>query len=177
MNFQHLTSSLAIHLIQIVAFDMEVCCPLVRDTANIANLWENQLNLHDRSTWIAWGNQNFARLPKAISTPSGIHHHLMEHAVCVCSSNPHLQQPTLPQQEFPEDQEYLVIKWTNGKDREITGPGIYLLSFFLFFVPCKRFVSWCFIVCIFGVFGCYSQGVTLSVNEFHSVNMWREGKW
>ena len=41
-NSQHLTSSMAIHLIWIVAFDMEVFFPHSKDDANTVSLWESQ---------------------------------------------------------------------------------------------------------------------------------------
>ena len=116
---QHLTFSLAVHLILIVVFGTEVCCPLLRDAANIAKSLESRLNSHNGSAQIVWGNQHFARLAIAIATPCGIHHHLMECAVCglhitshsennsSSHSNPQLQLHHLPQQEFPDNQDTL----------------------------------------------------------------------
>jgi len=118
---QHLTFSLAIHLVLIVVSGTEVCCPLLRDAANIAKSLESQLNSHNGSAQIVWGDQHFARPAIVIATPCGIHHHLMECAVCglhitsrsnnnsSSHSNPQLQLHRLPQQEFPDNQDALGV--------------------------------------------------------------------
>lgn len=80
--------------------------------------------LTQRSAQIVWGNQHFARLAIAIATiatPCGIHHHLIECAICglritsrsnnnsSSHSNPQLQLHRLPQQEFPDNQDALGV--------------------------------------------------------------------